>query len=111
MVWVGSRSHHQGFLCRGHAAGDSLPEGVGQVLGWCAEGRCLRGGTVRPPRDTGLVVCIPDAARPDHMGCYGYPRGEPTRPISAFTETVDLMPTMLEQPEVEGELRALGYLN
>jgi arylsulfatase A-like enzyme len=45
------------------------------------------------------------------MGCYGYPRGEPTRPISAFTETVDLMPTMLEQPEVEGELRALGYLN
>jgi arylsulfatase A-like enzyme len=33
---------------------------------------------IRKARGTNIIICVLDAARPDHMGCYGYPR--PTTP-------------------------------
>jgi len=62
------------FVQRWWAWRVALVAGVALGVASCLVGCGRRGGSALLPRDTNIVICVLDAARPDHMGCYGYPR-------------------------------------
>jgi arylsulfatase len=51
-----------------------LVAGVALGVASCLVACGRRGGSALLPRNTNIVIIVLDAARPDHMGCYGYPR-------------------------------------